>query len=95
MPQIAKDPKLDDLSTDSGRWKVVIHNNDTNAYDEVIITLMVATGCDVQEAEIETWEAHHFGRADVHFGSESECLQVAQTIAQIGVQTDVQREFED
>ena len=74
---------------------VTIFNNDTNSVDEVIFILMHATGCNRQEAEIETWEAHHFGKAPVHFSSKTECNQVAELISSIGVKTEVEPEWSE
>jgi len=34
----------------AGRHRVVIHNNDTTSYEDVIMILIAATGCDTQEA---------------------------------------------
>jgi ATP-dependent Clp protease adapter protein ClpS len=74
---------------------VVIFNNDTNSIDQVIEILMRATGCDAQEAYIETWEAHTYGKAPVHFSSRDECEQAAAIISSIGVATEVAPEWED
>lgn len=80
----------------SGRWMVVIYNNDTNSLDEVVSILIRATGCDVEEAMIETWEAHTYGKAPVHFSSDrAECDRAAAVISTIGVKTEVAREWED
>lgn len=95
MSQILLEPQIHDPSLDVGRWKVVIHNNDTNTFEDVILALMQATKCDLEEARIETWEAHHYGRADVHFDSEAKCSEVAKIISRIGVQTDVRPEWND
>lgn len=76
-----------------GRYKVVIYNNDHTEYSEVVRILMAATGCDLEEAAIETWEAHTFGHADVHFAEEHVCHEVATVIAGIGVRTSVQPEW--
>jgi ATP-dependent Clp protease adaptor protein ClpS len=78
-----------------GRWKVVIFDNDTNSMNEVVEILMRATGCTEQEAGIEMWEAHTFGRADVHFGKRGECDRAAGIISSIGVKTEVAREWEE
>jgi len=88
-------PEVLDNGVGTGRWMVVIYNNDTTAIDDVIAILMRATGCSLQEASIETWEAHHFGKAPVHFSSRNECEIVAAMIASIGVQTQVRREWDD
>lgn len=81
--------------TGGGRWMVVIHNNDSNSMDEVIDIVMSATGCDVQEAAIEVWEAHTYGKAPVHFASRTECEDAASVISSIGVKTEVTPEWED
>ncbi len=76
-------------STQLGRWMVVIFNNEYNSLDEVIEVLMMATGCNLDEAQIETWEAHHYGKAPVHFADRAECEDAAALISSIGVQTEV------
>jgi ATP-dependent Clp protease adapter protein ClpS len=77
----------------AGRWMTVIYNNDVNTFDEVIAAIMEATGCDLQEAAIEAWEAHHYGKAPVHFASYGECDVAAAVIASIGVRTEVVEEW--
>jgi ATP-dependent Clp protease adaptor protein ClpS len=74
---------------------VVIYNNDTNSMDEVIEVLMRATRCDLDEAYIEMWEAHTYGKAPVHFAGRGECEEAAAIISSIGLQTEVTREWED
>lgn len=95
MSQTLIDPQLANNSTGSGRWMVVIFNNDHNSVDEVMDVLVKATGCDLEEAAIETWEAHHFGKAPVHFASQEECDQVAGVISRIGVRAEVTKEWMD
>ncbi|MGV3615943.1 MAG: ATP-dependent Clp protease adaptor ClpS [Fimbriimonas sp.] len=91
------EPEIGDSTSakGGGRWMVVIYNNDTNDIDEVIDAVMRATGCDPEEAFIETWEAHHFGKAPVHFASKPECEDAASVISAIGVRTEVSPEWED
>ena len=87
------------LETDStkvdGRWMVVIFNNDHNSMDEVISVLMRATGCGAEEAAIEMWEAHTFGKAPVHFAGRDECLSAAEVISSIGIVAEVSKEWAD
>jgi ATP-dependent Clp protease adaptor protein ClpS len=63
--------------------------------DEVMEILMRATQCKADEAAIETWEAHHYGKAPVHFASRDECDSAALIISSIGVKTEVSREWKD
>lgn len=78
-----------DRGTTNDEWGVMIFNDDITPYDAVVAILMVATGCSLEEAEMETWEAHHHGRALVHYGTNAECNRVASTIESIGVKTKV------
>jgi ATP-dependent Clp protease adaptor protein ClpS len=73
----------------------VIYNNETNTFDEVIEALMVATNCDLEEAQIETWEAHTFGKAPVHFDSRTTCEGVAAVLKSFGIRTDVEPEWKE
>ena len=84
---------LDTNSVGVERYRVVIFNNPWNTMDEVMYVLMRATGCDAEEAYMEMWEAHHFGKANVHFDSEAECLRVATIISAVGVETEVKEEW--
>lgn len=95
MSQTLHLPEISDGATGRGRWMTVIHDNDTNSMDEVVDVLMRATGCDEEEAGIEMWEAHTYGKAPVHFASREECEAVAGTIAAIGVRTEVAPEWDD
>jgi ATP-dependent Clp protease adapter protein ClpS len=76
------------------RWMVVIFNNETNTMEEVLSILMEATGCSSEEAYTETWEAHTYGKAPVHFDSREECLRVSALIERIGVRTNVAPEWD-
>ena len=89
------EPEMSDASARLGRWMVVIYNNDHNSMDEVIAILMSATGCDIHEAFIETWEADAFGKASVHFSSKTDCERAAREISSIGVRTEVCLEWEE
>ena len=90
------EPQITDhSSTADDRWMVVIFNNDHNSFEDVILILMLATGCDIQEAKMETWEADHYGKAPVHFASQKECKRVAKIIEEVGVRTEVRPEWDD
>jgi len=93
MSQTVLQPEILNPGTQDGGWMVVIYNNDHTAMDEVIEVLMRATGCDVQEAYIEMWEAHTYGKAPVHFSNRQECEEAAQVITSVGVQAEVTLEW--
>lgn len=95
MSRTVLQPEIKDTGTGSGRWMVVIYNNDSNSFDEVIEILMRSTGCGLEEAAIEAWEAHTYGKTPVHFSSRGECEIVAIMISSIGVRTEISREWDD
>lgn len=88
-------PEVVENTSGTGRWMVLIFNNEFNSFDEVIGMLMKATGCMAEEAYIEAWEAHTYGKAPCHFAERTECEVVAAMISTIGVRTVVQREWEE
>ena len=94
MNQTKQTPEILDTNV-SGRWMTLIYNNDHTPMDLVVLTIMVATECDAKEAEIETWEAHTYGKAPIHFANEVECHRVASVLKSIGVKTEVCLEWED
>jgi ATP-dependent Clp protease adaptor protein ClpS len=93
MSQTVVLPEILDSSTQSGGWMVLIYNNDHNSMEEVVEILMKATQCDAEEASIEMWEAHHYGKASVHYAGRAECDRVAAIIATVGIQTEVCEEW--
>lgn len=78
--------------TENESWMVVVYNNETNTYEEVIMILLIATHCTIEEAEIETWEIDHLGKSNVHFADKEECETVARIIRQIGIEVEVKSE---
>ena len=93
-PGVIERPILerDDLPAAGHGWIVIVYDNDTNTYDEVIEILMVATKCALQEAEIEAWEIDHLGKSVVHHGIEEECRTAGEIISKIGIKVEVSRE---
>ncbi|MFW5697250.1 MAG: ATP-dependent Clp protease adaptor ClpS [Fimbriimonadaceae bacterium] len=88
-PTIAPDKiieQIEQIQEKSERdWIVTVYNNETNTYEEVISVLMVATGCDLEEAALETWEIDHLGQCVVHRSSADECQRAADIISTIGI----------
>lgn len=92
-PGVVERPVVDELGPGSGGfWIVTVFNNEVNTYEEVMEVLMRATGCDSEEAWIETWEIDHLGKSVVHHAAEEECISVAQVISQIGIRVEVSQE---
>jgi len=70
-------------------WIVTVFDNDYNTYEEVMMILMAATGCNAQEAYIETWEIDKLGKCVVHHSSEDDCRMAASIISEIGIDVEV------
>lgn len=87
------EPIVHDQELGSRRWMTVIFNNAVTLFDDVVAILIEATGCSTEEAAIETWEAHHYGHAPVHFASRDDCDRAAAIISSIGVRTEVSLEW--
>ena len=86
LPRI--DEEVDDTGTGSG-YIVVVYDNDHNTVPQVIMILMQATGCSLDEAQIETWEIHNLGKSVVHHGDRPECDRAAGIIRTIGIRVEV------
>src|SRR5262245_42902557 len=86
-------PDLYDETAQTSRdeYVVIVFNNEVNTFDEVILILQKATGCSLEEAQMETWEIHYTGRSVVHHGDREECDRVAAIIATIGIRVAVER----
>ncbi len=95
MSQTLQAPEISDGATGRGRWMTVIFDNEHNSMDEVVEILIEATGCDEEEAAIEMWEAHTYGKAPVHFASRDACLEAAGIIERVGIRTEVAPEWDD
>ncbi|MEZ5163554.1 MAG: ATP-dependent Clp protease adaptor ClpS [Fimbriimonadaceae bacterium] len=66
-------------------WKVTVYDNSKNTYREVILILVAATNCSVDEAYCEAWEIDHYGQCIVHRADQEECERVRDIIATIGI----------
>jgi ATP-dependent Clp protease adapter protein ClpS len=93
FPGTIEAPEIRDSQTGNGEnWIVTVYNNDYNTHEEVVEILIVATGCPVEEAEIETWEVHFLGKSVVHHGRQDACKSAADIIGQIGIRVEVSEE---
>ncbi len=93
MAQIVELPEIASSDTDTGGgWIVTVFNNEVNTWDEVVGILMLATGCTVEEADMETWEIDRLGASVVHHGGEEVCRDAADIISRIGIKVEVSEE---
>lgn len=73
----------------SGDYCIVVYNNETNSFAEVIMILAIALNIDTERAELHAWDIHLRGSADVYFSSEEDCESRAKIISSIGIKTEV------
>jgi ATP-dependent Clp protease adapter protein ClpS len=88
-------PEREDLDTrrsEQEGYIVIVYDNDKNTWDEVVMILQKATGCTLEEAEIETWEVDNLGKSVVHHGGKEECDRAAGIIRTIGIRVEVVEE---
>jgi ATP-dependent Clp protease adaptor protein ClpS len=70
--------------------KVVLFNDEVHTFEEVIIQIIRATGCDLSKAESLTWEVHHTGKAIVFIGELLKCTQVSSVLEEIELMTQIE-----
>ena len=90
--QTVLEPRPDlaeETGTPDGEWLVTVFDNPVNTWEQVIGILQKATGCPLEEAEMETWEIHHLGKSVVHHASRAECERAASIISTIGIRVSV------
>lgn len=84
-------PGISEVENQTGEWIVIVFDNPVNTFEQVISILQKATGCSLEEAEMETWEVHHLGRSIVHHGDQAECERAASIISTIGIAVKVEK----
>ncbi len=82
------DKRLDERQQ-SGGCLVIVFDNNKNTWDEVVLILQKATGCDLEEAEMETWEVDNLGKSVVHHAGKEDCERAAEIIRTIGIRVEV------
>jgi ATP-dependent Clp protease adapter protein ClpS len=70
--------------------KVILFNDEIHSFDEVIVQIIKAIGCDISKAEALTWEVHNAGKAMVFEGQMSECLRISHVLEEISLNTQIE-----
>jgi ATP-dependent Clp protease adapter protein ClpS len=85
-----QDEEIADSNIGGGSgFLVIVYDNDKNTWDQVVGILQKATGCTLEEAEIETWEVDNLGKSVVHHAGQEECERAAGIIRTIGIRVEV------
>lgn len=95
MNQFDSQGQLVEERIGTGRYALVIYDNDHTARDLVVCLLMLHTACSFEEAEIETWEAEQYGKAAVHFGTQAECQEIGDHFSDAGIKITVEPEWSE
>ncbi|SRR5690606_27599831 len=93
-PDVEVDVLVEEEETTDERldapWRVILYNDDIHSFDEVILQLVKATGCSLDEATKKAWEAHMRGKAAVFEGSFEECFRVQGVLREIQLVTEIE-----
>jgi ATP-dependent Clp protease adapter protein ClpS len=84
MPEIELGTGLDQP------WMVILFNDDTHSFDEVIAQVQKATACSPREAFHITYTAHTNGQAVAFVGGKSACEQVASILREIDLRAELE-----
>ncbi|MBI9071656.1 MAG: ATP-dependent Clp protease adaptor ClpS [Melioribacteraceae bacterium] len=89
LPKGIFDPELEEQTTITLPFRVVLFNDDWHSFDEVIVQLMKATMCTFEAARGYAFEVHVRGKAIVYSGDISKCLRVSSVLEEIALHTQV------
>lgn len=68
-PQWQEDSEVDILMEDEPKHVLVLHNDDVNTFDFVIVSLIEICKHTIEQAEQCTWLVHFKGKCEVKTGS--------------------------
>ena len=69
--------------------RVVLYNDDSHTFDEVIAQLIIAIKCTYEQARNFAFEVHVKGKAIVFYGSLNNCLKVSSVLEEIALHTQI------
>lgn len=70
-------------------FRLILYNDDWHGFEEVVLQVMKACGCEIREAARITEEAHLKGRAVALRGDRERCHQAARILREIRIQCEV------
>jgi ATP-dependent Clp protease adapter protein ClpS len=72
-------------------WNVILLNDEWHTFEDVILQLMKATGCSIEEAQEITWKVHTDGEAVCYSGPKERCEHVALILEEIELAVKLQQ----
>ncbi|MFA3782930.1 ATP-dependent Clp protease adaptor ClpS [Melioribacteraceae bacterium 4301-Me] len=82
-------PEIEEETTVTTAYKVILYNDDWHTFDEVIAQLIKAINCSYEQARAYTYEVHVKGKAVVYNGELADCLKVSSILEEIALHTQV------
>ena len=86
-PSEIASPEITDKTTHG--FRVILYNDENHSFDEVILQLQKATGCNLEKAIDIMLEAHTKGRAICYKGGRDDCQKVCRVLREIRLQCEV------
>lgn len=71
-------------------WRLILFNDDTHTFDEVIFQLIKAVQASREQAEQWAWEVHTKGKACVFVGAFEQCFKANLILLEIQLITQIE-----
>lgn len=71
-------------------WRVILYNDEIHTFDEVILQLVKATRCSIEQAKKYAFTAHLEGKVCVYEGAFEECFRVQGVLREIQLVTEIE-----
>jgi len=70
--------------------EIILHNDDVNTFEHVIISLMEICGHEPVQAEQCAWLVHHIGKCSVKRGTYTALRPLCEALCERGLSADIQ-----
>lgn len=78
------------LEVDTDRKEIILHNDDVNTFEHVIVSLMEICDHDPLQAEQCAWLVHYTGKCSVKRGTFDALKPMCEALCQRGLSADIQ-----
>ena len=89
-PDVAPVADVDDEVAVETPWRVILYDDDIHTFEEVIVQLMKAVGCTVEQGERHAWTVHTQGKDCVYQGDFFDCFRVQGVLREIQLVTEIE-----
>jgi ATP-dependent Clp protease adaptor protein ClpS len=70
--------------------EIILHNDDVNTFEHVIVSLMEICGHEPLQAEQCAWLVHHIGKCSVKRGAYNALRPLCEALCERGLSADIQ-----